>query len=201
MQMLTAGTLVFAGVFGVWAGRAIGHGGHVEIAPTALAHARSHAPARAKRSERPRATRAVHELTTSEHALLHGVHDPKQLVARAKTLASLGLDVTVVDVPMSDAFSTEQGFGNRFWPTWKLVYDAQHALAALEVAEMPRASPLRVAGLTDGDRVESIDGWRFQEDEIDKLDPNAVRKRGWVVVELERGGHHVVLSIRWGEKR
>ena len=190
LEALAAAALTLAGVSGVWVGRQIGHGGHVEIAPTALTLARRHA-----RPTRPKAARAP-RLTTSEHALLRGEHDPKKLTARAKTLASLGADVTVVDVPISNEIQSEPIFGNDF-TQWKPVFDPQGNIAALEVGGLPRSSPLHAAGLSDGDRVLSVDGWDLEDDRMLDLDANAVRKRGWVVVELARGTHRVVLSVHW----
>jgi len=193
LEALAAAALTLAGVSGVWVGRQIGHRGHVEIAPTALALAR-HTP-RAKSRERRQPARAS-RLTTTDHALLRGEHDPKKLTTRAKTLASLGVDVTVVDVPISNEIQSETILGNDF-TQWKPVYDMENKIVALEVGGLPRSSPLHAVGLADGDRVLSVDGWDLEDDRMLDVDANAVRKRGWVVVELARGTHRVVLSIHW----
>ena len=194
------GILVFAcafltGAVGAITFRAVGHGGHVEIAPAAIAHARA-AHRVTKREARPTPPPPA-PLASAPAAFLSGVHEPKALLARARELQSLGLDVSVVDVQMGKPFTEWPDRMIDFWPTASVpLYGRDHRLDGLEIHGIPRHSALRVAGLVDGDQLLGIDGSTLAEDKME-IDPNVIRHRGWMVVEIARGDHHVVLSIHW----
>ena len=201
LEALAAAALTLAGVSGVWIGRQIGHRGHVEIAPPALALARRAQPA--KRRERPtrqaRPARAAPP-KTADRAFVVGAHDPKALVAQAKKLAAIGVDLTISEVTVSRAFprGDKTELLDDLAPiTWLPLHDDTHGVLALEATRVPATSPLSAAGLVDGDCVVSIDGWDFTRDPT--IDPVAKDDvlRAWSVIELVRGGHHVVLSIHW----
>jgi hypothetical protein len=170
--------------------------GHVEIDPHALVVARRHAVAPRARAVRTARVPVAKVEPLAPRALLVGVHDPGKLVARAKTLASMGLDVSVAEVRLAHDFSawTDLGFLPR---TSQPIYDARGAIGAFELHGIPRDSPVRVAGFTEGDRLLGIDGYDFGDDSIRNLDVLRARTRGWLVAELARGDHHVVLSVRW----
>ncbi len=194
-------------VTGMYASHAIGHGGHVEIAPAALAHARAHITKREPRRKTvPAATRAPdttpHAVTAPTHAWLVGSHDAKSLTSRARQLASMGLDVTVVDVPLSNALAQWPDFRENSFPMDSVpVRDtASGHVDAIEIRGLPESSPLRVAGIANGDQLLGIDGYRLEDDSLRFVDVLGIRARGSMIVELARGGHHVVLSIHWKVK-
>jgi len=193
------GILVFAcafltGAVGAATYRAVGHGGHVEIAPAAIAHARGHRPKREVRPAPPPPAPAA----SAPAPFLYGVHEPKTLLARARELQSLGLDVSVVDVQMGKTFTEWPDRMSDFWPTASVpLYGRDHHLDGLEIHGIPQRSPLRVAGLVDGDQLLAIDGYPLASDDKMEIDPNVIRHRGSMIVEIARGDHHVVLSIHW----
>jgi hypothetical protein len=173
---------------------AIGHGGHVEIGPAALAHAK-----KPKARPAPPPTRSVtpreEQRPVAQAALLRGgTHDPKTLLALAKQLQSLGLDVTVAEVQI--AKSLESLTNESVWPRLLPVRGAGGAVDAMEVRGMPASSPLRAAGFADGDQVVAIDGYDIERG-VAGVDALHTKQRGWTVVEVTRANHHVVLSIRW----
>lgn len=201
-EALVASALVLVGASSVWAANAVARAGHVEIAPNALAHVRAkHRPAQPPARSRS-AVRRETPAPTAARALLVGVHDPKVLVDRAKKLEGLGLDLSVVDVPISDVVASSWPDGSALWPaSWLPIYDRSRTLSGFEIVGIPATSPLRVAGFADGDRVLAVDGYDFRDDALGKLDAKLVLRRGWVVVEVERGEHRVVLSLHWRPSR
>ena len=182
---------------GVCAARAAAHRGNIEIGPAALRHARVHSTRRAPRTTIASRTRPP-TATVLERPLVVGVHSPKELAARAKQLASLGLDVGVGEVTLPGDVSAEV-FAPSFWPaTWVTHGDATRAVDSLELRGLPTSSPLRVANLQDGDQILAVDGCAVGDACFHELDARRVLGRGWVVVEIARGGgHHVLLTIRW----
>jgi len=189
-----------------YAAHALGNRGHVEIGPAAIAHARAksarHDKPRDKKPAQQAAARAPSSTPRSprrpEVSWIAGSHAPTTLVARAKELASFGLDVSVVDVhlsrPLADFPQTRAGV----FPTdtTPLRNSLDH-VDSLEIHGLSDASPLRVAGLENGDELLGIDGYRFDDDSFKNVDIATIRARGAMVVELARAHHHVLLSVRW----
>jgi len=194
--LVLAAALAIASGAGLWATHAIAHGGQVEIAPRALA-ALAPRPHLERGRTRVRTPPAPPPRTTSEQALLAGAHDPLKLAARTRTLEAMGADISLSEVELPRVF-TEKETLDGFWPTsFMPVNDASGRLAGLEVRSLPRDSPLRVAGLSEGDVVLGIDGYRFEDLGVREVDVLGIRQRGSLVVEIARGRHHVVLAIRW----
>ena len=173
---------------------AVGHGGHVEIGPAALAHSKKPKP-HATTTSQPRAH--VDRPTSSAQLplLRGGAHDAKTLLATAQQLEAAGLDVTVVDVHLPSSR----------WPIESIMpasTPAVHGLGGhidgVELRGIPASSPLRLAGITEGDQLLGINGYSFADDTIERgtLLMNA-HNLGWTIVEIARGNHHVVFSIRW----
>lgn len=183
---------------GGFAVHAVGYGGRVEIAPHALTLVRPSkpkAPAKAP-AKKPMAT--VSELVATTPWLAKA-HDPPPLLSRAREMEKLGLDVTVIEVPLASTF-THVGLA-ALWPTESLpVYGRDHHVDAFELRKLPPDSVLRVAGMAEGDELLGVDGYDFVDDSFRNIDTLAIQKRGWVIVELARAQHHVVLSIRWDTK-
>ena len=125
--------------------------------------------------------------------------EPSEGLSRARELQSLGLDVSIVDVQMAKPFTEWPDTQLDSWPMSPLpVYGPARHLDALELHGVPLGSTLRVAGIAEGDQLLGIDGYTLAGDTLQtKLDPNVIRKRGSMVVEIARGDHHVVLSIHW----
>jgi hypothetical protein len=199
VEMALALALGVVAATGLYAERAIGHGGHVEIAPGAVALARPHAPAHAHAHARARTPPPARTAPAppAQHALLKGLHAPKELVARARKLEALGADVAVMEVSIPSLFASWPG-DDQLWPSsYQPVYGLGRRLEGLAVHGVPAESPLRVAGIADGDVVLGIDGYDFGDLSLREIDAAAVRARGWLVVEIARAEHHVVLSIRW----
>ncbi len=199
IEILLAGCAVIAGTVGVVTLHAVGHGGHVEIAPAALAHARSHVRPKREATPAPTHTRTERPPAVAKMPFLSGAHEPKELLSHARELQSLGLDVSIVDVQMAKPFTEWPDTQLDFWPTSSVpVYGPARHLDALELHGVPLGSTLRVAGIAEGDQLLGIDGYTLAGDTLQtKLDPNVIRKRGSMVVEIARGDHHVVLSIHW----
>jgi hypothetical protein len=127
---------------------------------------------------------------------LGGTHDPKELLARGRHMRSIGLDITVVEVPL--AWSLVRYGTHDLWPQESLpVYGYGHHVDAFEIQKLSPQSMLRVAGLANGDELLGIDGYRFDDDSFRDIDTAAIQKRGWTVVEIARAEHHLVLSIKW----
>jgi hypothetical protein len=192
--------MALVAVFGIVAAvggftlRAVGHGGHVEIAPHALAlmHKASRPP------PKPESRPAPVSNLVAMRPWVGGGHDPARLVARAREMQGLGLDMTVIEVPFGKRVAHSDL--STLWPESLPIYGRDHHVDALELRHVPAESLLRVAGVSEGDELLGIDGYRFDDDSFDGLDTRAIQKRGSVVIELGRGGHHVVLSIRWDVK-
>jgi membrane-associated protease RseP (regulator of RpoE activity) len=205
IEMLLAAAFGAALATGSYALHAVGHGGHVEIAPAALAlaHAHTHAQTKPKKvasaqKREPHRAERTESALFPQRAWVAGSHDPKTLFARAKQLESIGLDVTVVDVPLATPLGMWTDVAANVFPMHSLpVHDAAGHVDALEIHGLPLSSPLRVAGIAEGDELLAIDGYRFDNDTIRDIDVVAARARGAVTVELVRAGHHVVLSIHW----
>jgi hypothetical protein len=198
-ERLSVGVVLIA-VFGIVAAvggfmlRTVGYGGHVEISPHALAllHKTKHdAPPKKKAESRaPTASNLV-----PIRPWLGGGHDPARLLARAREMQGLGLDMTVIEVPFGKRLAHSDL--STLWPESLPIYGHDHHVDALELRKVPTESLLRVAGVADGDELLGIDGYRFDDDTFNSMDTLPIQKRGWVVVELGRARHHVVLSLRW----
>jgi hypothetical protein len=192
--LVCACALVAAGT-GVATLHAVGHGGHIEIGPAALAHVKK----KPKPIENKPATRRAaveRPASVAQMPLLRGdVHDSKTLLATAKQLESLGVDLTVVEVQLPKMASAD-GY---IWPESTVaVRGAAGHIDGLEVRDIPRNSPLRMAGLADGDQLLGLNGFTFVDDTIERgVGLQHARNGGWMVAEIARGNHHVVLSIRW----
>ncbi len=179
----------------------LGRSGHIEIAPNALAR-HPKRPANAAKKAEPAAQGGL-PLPASTlkpvRPFLGGVHDPKKLLAWARELETIGLDVTVSEVPLSKVLSDTPH--QEVWPTQSRPIHGYGGVEAFELRGIPASSPLRVLGIADGDQLLGIDGYRFDNDSFYSIDMLAIQKRGFAVVELARGEHHVVLGIRWDPKK
>lgn len=202
MEALVLGCAFVAACTGIATYHAVGHGGHIEIGPAALAHAHPRPPARKRRTETQR-TRTPPSPTSALVAqapfLRGGTHDPKALLATAKDLQKLHVDVSISEVAMAASFtSSYPDTYLDFWPARiEPVYGPGHHLDGLELLTIPPESPLREAGLAAGDQLLGIDGYDFTDDTYRSVDVLEARKRGWAVLEIARANHHVVLSIHW----
>jgi hypothetical protein len=174
--------------------RAVGHGGHVEIGPAALAHVKAaHKP----KPER-KATSVETPTAVAQAPLLRGgTHDPKALVAIAIKLQSLGLDVTTCDVQIAKPIATADAYVDMFPARVINVVGPGNHLDGLELRDFPSGSPLREAGLAEGDQLLGVNGFDLADDTMRHVDVLPTRSRGWAVVEVARANHHVVLSIHW----
>jgi membrane-associated protease RseP (regulator of RpoE activity) len=172
---------------------AVGHGGHVEIGPAALAHVKKTKPI--EKHPRPRVERAASSAIAQAPLLRGGAHDGKTLLATAKQLEALGLDVTVADVELAKM----EWSAKSMWPArFVSVHGPGGHVDGVELQGIPLDSPLRAAGLAEGDQLLAINGYSFADDTIEQgTSLMQARNLGWTVVEIARGDHHVVLSIRW----
>jgi hypothetical protein len=197
--LIFACALIAAGT-GIATFHAVGHGGHIEIGPAAVAHAHAHAQktrVEPKRSRTPPAPPPSTSALVGQRPLLRGAHDPKALLATAKDLQWMRLDVSIGAVEMAKPFLTRDAYAD-FWPGRVLpVYGPGDHIDGLELRGIPADSPLREAGFADGDQLLGIDGYDFYDDTFKNVDVVQARKRGWAVVEIARANHHVVLSIHW----
>jgi hypothetical protein len=89
--------------------------------------------------------------------------------------------------------------GANLWPARVVsVHGPGGHVDGVELQGIPRDSPLRAAGLAEGDQLLAINGYSFADDTIEQgTSLMQARNLGWTVVEIARGDHHVVLSIRW----
>jgi hypothetical protein len=174
---------------------AVGHGGHIEIGPAALAHLKKTKPkpvpvVHKSREPTPRAT-SVAQLPL----LRGGAHDSATLFKTANELEALGLDVTVVEVHLRDAHFSPDTFFPKSTPA---VRGRDGHIDGVELLGIPRESPLRLVGITEGDQLLGINGYSFADDSIERgTELMHARNLGWTIVEIARGNHHVVFSIRW----
>jgi len=189
--MLACG--IVAAVTGLLTLHAVGHGGHVEIAPAAIAHARR-APIQRRQPTQPRARIEEPKPVAQTPLLRGGTHDPKTLLAVARQLQSVGLDLTVLEVEIAHPPTP---FGDQhMWPMLVPLRGQNNRLESLELHGLSPASQFAAAGLANGDRILTIDGYDI-DDAIDAIDFGRPQKLGRLIVEIARGVHHVVLSIRW----
>jgi len=189
--LMLACAAVAAGT-GVATLHAVGHGGHVEIGPAALAHLKKSKPVE-KKPPRPHVERPTSVAQTP--LLRGGAHDGKTLLATAKQLEAVGFDVTVAEVTLAKM----QWSGANVWPARVVsVHGPSGHVDGVELHDIPHDSPLRAAGIADGDQLLGINGYSFADGSIDQgADLMNARNLGPTVVEIARGNHHVVLSIRW----
>lgn len=119
-------------------------------------------------------------------------HSPSKIVAEARQLQAMGVDLTVVDVELArstvDCFDT---FG--YWPAVALPTGTH--TAALDLGDLPSDSPAIAAGLQKHDVLLSIDGYRI--DGWRQADIELIRARGSVALEVERNGRRILLTIHW----
>ncbi len=172
---------------------AVGHGGHVEIGPAALAHVKKTKPKPVEKTSRSHVERPA---SVAQAPLLRGgTHDGKTLLATAKQLEALGLDLTVAEVELAKMEWSDA----KIWPArFVSVHGPGGHVDGVELQGIPRDSPLRAAGLADGDQLLAVNGYTFADDTIEQgTSLMHARNLGWTVVEIARGDHHVVLSIRW----
>lgn len=172
---------------------AVGHGGHVEIGPAAIAHLKKSAHKPVEKKPRPHVERPTSVAQTP--LLRGGAHDAKTLFATAKQLEALGLDVTVADVQLAKLPSDPSSF----WPASTVSVRGQGGhIDGVELHGIPTDSPIRLAGLADGDQLLGVNGYSFADDTIEQGTALMhARNLGWTIVEVARGNHHVVLSIHW----
>ena len=172
---------------------AVGHGGHVEIGPAALSHLKKPKPKAIEQKPRAHVERA--ESLAQAPLLRGGTHDGKTLLATAKQLEAIGLDVTVAEVQLPKM----QWSDANVWPARVVsVHGPGGHVDGVELHGIPRDSPLRAAGIAEGDQLLAINGYSFADDTIEQgTSLMNARNLGWTVVEIARGNHHVVLSIRW----
>ena len=170
---------------------AVGHGGHVEIGPAALAHSKK----KPKPVEKTPAPRVERPTSLAQMPLLRGgAHDSKTLLATAKQLEALGLDVTVTEVQLAKMPASPADF----WPASTIsVRGSGGHIDGVELHGIPRESPIRVVGIADGDQLLGVNGYSFADDTIEGAGLMHARNLGWTIVEIARGNHHVVLSIHW----
>ncbi len=206
MHFLVAASFGASLAVGAFALHAVGHGGHIEIAPTAISHAahakkkkdKPHVALPAKNATASPPAQARRELTTPEQAWLVGVHDQKTLVMHARELAALGLDVSVVEVQLSNDLATWSSTHVNAFPVDLVpLRSATSNVDALSIHNMPENSPLRIAGIENGDELLGINGFRFDSDTLRYDDVLGIRSQGWLVAEIARSRHHIVLSIHW----
>jgi hypothetical protein len=176
------------------------HRGRIEISPSAVTHAQKKTPSKKPLERKPTPTKE--DPTASRlspiQPWLGGIHDTKKVLERARALESVGMDMTVIDIPLADPVADSAGY--ELWPAKSLpIYDSAGSkrVGAIEVRALPRDSALRVAGFQDGDELLGVDGYRFDDGSIYDLDVLALRARGALVAEIARGQHHLALSIHW----
>lgn len=175
---------------------AVGHGGHVEIGPAALAHLKKKPQPALKKPTPPPPPRIERPASLAQMPLLRGgAHDSKTLLATAKQLEALGLDVTVAEVQLAKLPSSPSDF----WPASTVsVRGREGHIDGVDLHGIPPGSPIRVAGIADGDQLLGVNGYSFADDTIEKgMQLMNARNLGWTIVEIARGNHHVVLSIHW----
>jgi hypothetical protein len=191
MEVLVLACAFVAAVAGIATLHAVGRGGHVEIAPAAVAHARR-APVQKQRTP-PRARIERDAPILQAPFLRGGTHDPKTLLGVAKQLQSVGLDLTVSEIEIAKPIAPSVK-----WPTFIPVRGSGDRRYGLELTGMAPTSPFAALGLANGDEILAVDGYDLAESGgihiIDLLQPY---QRHWVIVEIARGVHHVVLSIQW----
>ncbi len=169
--------------------------GRIEIGLAALQHAR----AAKKHSRTPPAApfaagkQMRREAITARYPWLRNIHDPKELTLRAKELESIGFDITFVEVTLSNDLVTH----TNLWPAQSLPVYAYGHVDGMELRGIPKESPLLAAGFSEGDWILGVDGYRFDNGTIYDADIAAIEKRGWSVVELIRGDHHIAVSVHW----
>lgn len=172
---------------------AVGHGGHVEIAPAALTHLTKPKP-RPRRVEGHPRSEHVLESVAQLPLVRGGTHDSKTLFAAAKQLEAAGLDVTVMDVQLPTAHWPSESFFPKSMPA---VRGLNGHVDGVELRGIPLDSPMRLVGIMEGDQLLGVNGYTFADDTIDGAGLMHARNLGWTIVEIARGNHHVVLSIHW----
>ena len=184
IEVLVLACAFVAAGSGVATLHAVGHGGHVEIGPAALARLK-YKPH--EHVDRPTSVAQV-------PLLRGGAHDSATLLATAKQLQTLGLDVTVVEVQLAKLPSSALSL----WPESTVaVRGSGGHVDGVELRGIPRDSPMRVAGFAEGDQLLGVNGFSFVDDTIAEAGLMRASNLGWTIVEIARANHHVVFSIRW----
>ncbi|HSQ62787.1 MAG TPA: hypothetical protein VLM85_06215 [Polyangiaceae bacterium] len=175
------------------------HTGKVEIGPAALARLRARRlatpPARiALPPPAPQPSAAAPPRTIAPW-FDSSEHDPAKMVAGARRVQAMGVDLTVVDVELPrstiDCFDT---FG--YWPAVALPTGTH--TTALDLGDLPSDSPAIAAGLQKHDLLLSIDG--YPVDGWKAPDIERIRGRGSLALEIERNGRRILLTIHWRTK-
>lgn len=176
------------------------HAGKIELGPEALARLRARKPASTpQRVHLPPPTpppAAVAPPRNLAPWFDSREHDPANIVAGARRVQAMGVDLTVVDVELArstiDCFDT---FG--YWPAVALPTGTRNV--ALDLGDLPSDSPAIAAGLQKHDVLLSIDGYPL--DAWSRRDIEAIRGRGSVALEIERSGRRILLTIHWRTTR
>ena len=103
------------------------------------------------------------------------------------------LDITIAEVQLASTPPLDPSS----WPGLVPVHGPDGHLDAVELRGFARDSPLRAAGLAEGDQLLAIDGYSLADNTINGAGLLPARHLGWTVVEIARAHHHVVLSIHW----
>jgi len=126
-------------------------------------------------------------LATAEKSV---THDPQELFARAERLAAKGADLTLHETRLSSA-ALPLGGSNGLAPVFR-------EGRAIGVKVSQPGPLLASAGVESGDLVTSVNGYGYPEDPQRWVEP-FLKPSGNAVVEVLRGAHRVVLSVRWRE--
>jgi len=176
------------------------HDGRIEVGPTALARLRAGRPANTQPRihvppPAPPPRVAVAPPRTIAPWFDSSEHDPAKIVAGARRVQAMGVDLTVVDVELArstiDCFDT---FG--YWPAVALPTGTH--TTALDLGDLPSDSPAIAAGLQKHDLLLSIDG--YPVDGWKAADIERIRGRGSLALEIERNGRRILLTIHWRTK-
>jgi hypothetical protein len=127
-----------------------------------------------------------------ESVLAHsGLYGAEAALERAYTLASLGVDLPVVETSLgAGSYHRLDGQGDDFSALEPVL--EHERVTSLRVGDLARSPLLEAAGFRAGDVVVSIDG----EPVGSRPTPRAYPGR-LAVYEVQRGGRLVVLAVRW----
>ena len=187
------------GSFAVGAAAAVQNdgAGRIELGPAALVHAKHN-----KKTVKPQPPRDEEQRATQSrlHVVkpwLVGSHDPEALLSGARKLQVLGMDVTATEVDLPMRAGVNETWDAWLPAQWLPVSGYSGHVAGLELRGVGPGSLLQLAGLQDGDQLLGIDGFVFDNGTFPSVDTAAIQKHHRVTLEIARGDHHVVLSIRW----
>jgi membrane-associated protease RseP (regulator of RpoE activity) len=127
-------------------------------------------------------------------SLVAQTHEPALLLARARKLREAGVDVRIVHTELGQSpFDTAVGdLHSRVVP---IVVDEK--TAALRISRVGADSLFALAGFRDGDLLLSVNGYPMDEPEHALAGYAVAKRAGAAVFEMARGGHRIVLDVRW----